>query len=123
MGRIVTTVTITNALDTEKHLVVNVLVDTGATFLTLPLRDRAALGRLEERLMNCHVADGAVRPLTVCGPVRISVDGFPSAFGEVAFLESQGVEPLLGYMAMEAAGIGVDMLNHRLFKVDACDLK
>ncbi len=48
-------------------------------------------------------------------------------FSEVAFLDmhpSDGTyEPLLGYIALEQAGIAVDMLGHRLVKAKPLDLK
>lgn len=64
---------------------------------------------------------------TVCGPVKIKVEGFRSVYNEVLFLDmepdSGEYEPLLGYIVLEQCGAAVDMIGHRLIPVKYMDLK
>jgi hypothetical protein len=63
----------------------------------------------------------------VCGPVRVQIEGFDPVLTEVVFLDMEPVngthEPLIGYIVLEQSRAAVDMVNHRLLKGRALDLK
>lgn len=128
MGRIVAQVTVANAVEPEKEIRFDALVDTGSGLLVLPNVWKVRLGTLpESQLIEMETADQRTVTSEVCGPVRITVEGFRPIFSEVAFLEMHptdgAYEPLLGYIVLEQAGITVDMLGHRLVRAKHMDLK
>ena len=123
MGRIVTSVTITNIADPDKTLRCDALVDTGASFLVLPNAWKDRLGELEVidtislETATQEIVEGEVR-----GPVRIQLEGFRPIFNEVLFVEMKH-EPLIGYIILEQSQAGVDTLGHRLVPIKHMDLK
>jgi hypothetical protein len=128
MGRIVSHITITNPVHTDCAVSLNGLVDTGASALFLPDSYQPRLGEMEELEPSfCTFADGSRKLTRRYGPVKIQLDGFPTIYNEVMFLppdaEGKDVEPLIGYIVLEQSRAGVDMVGHRLFKVDSYDLK
>ncbi|PSQ77303.1 MAG: hypothetical protein BRD37_05325 [Bacteroidetes bacterium QH_8_67_23] len=87
MGRVVASVTIANVASSER-LRCDALVDTGASYMTLPLAWRERLGELETvRTVELEMATQEVRKGEVCGPVRIKIEGFAPVFSEVLFVE------------------------------------
>jgi len=128
MGRIITSVTIKNVSDPSKSLRCDALVDTGAAYMTLPIAWKERLGPLEQiRTVEVETATQDVVEGSICGPVRIEIEGFPPTFGEVLFLEMTPqdgrYEPLVGYIVLEQSQAAVDMLGHRLVYVKRVDLK
>jgi predicted aspartyl protease len=128
MGRIVAQVTVANALEPERQIRFDALVDTGASLLVLPRAWKDRLGELPaSSTVEMETADQRSVTSEVCGPVRIEVEGFRPIYSEVAFLDMHPAdgtyEPLLGYVVLEQAGIAVDMLGHRLVKAKHMDLK
>jgi predicted aspartyl protease len=128
VGRIVSSVTITNVADVSKTLRCDALVDTGASFMVLPSAWRDRLGNLETlETINLETANQATITGEVCGPVRIQLEGFRPVFNEVLFIEmhpEDGIyEPLVGYIILEQSQASVDMLGHRLVPVKHMDLK
>ncbi len=128
MGRIVAKVTVKNALDESKVRTFDALVDTGATFLTLPKAWKQDLGRfLTTEKERVQLADQHEIDVEICGPLTIQLEGFRKINMDVAFVDMVPVdgayEPLIGYMVLEGAGIAVDMLGHRLIAVKYLDLK
>ncbi|MFI5459726.1 MAG: hypothetical protein ACHRXM_30240 [Isosphaerales bacterium] len=128
MGRIITSVTISNAADPSKSLRCDALVDTGAYCMTLPIAWKERLGALEQiRTVEVETATQTVVEASICGPVRIEIEGFPPTFGEVLFLDMTPqdgrYEPLVGYITLEQSQAAVDMLGHRLLYVRRVDLK
>ena len=125
MGKIITDVIISNLTDQDRKISFDALVDTGATFLTLPKAWKERLGDLEVlEEVELELASGAVTEGEICGPVRVNIGNFRQIIGEVLFIEmtadeSGEFEPLIGYLPLEAIPVGIDMLNHRLFKVKA----
>lgn len=125
MGTIITPVTVSNTNQPENHISFEGLVDTGSTFLTLPKAWKEKLGELENlEDVEMEMASGEIRSGEVCGPIAIKIGNFRKIFGEVLFMEMEtdeegNYEPLIGYLPLEAIPAGVDMLNHRLFKVKA----
>jgi predicted aspartyl protease len=129
MGRILAQVTVESVLQPELALRFDALVDTGAYCLTLPTAWKDRLGTLPGCApVDVETAEGRVIIGDICGPVAIRIDGFRRIFGEVLFVPeaegSQGhMEPLLGHLTLEQAGIAVDVVRHRLMKVPYLDLK
>ena len=128
MGRIVTPVTITNALDSTKVVHCDALVDTGTTGMILPVAWKERLGTLTSlRVVEMETADQRIVRGEVCGPVRIHVEGFDEIFDEVVFLDLEPddgrYEPLVGYVVLEKSRAAVDMVGHRLVPVKHLDLK
>lgn len=71
-----------------------------------------------------ELASGNIVEGEICGPVKIKIGDFRQIAGEVLFIDmdagSDGkFEPLIGYLPLEAIPVGVDMLNHCLFKIKA----
>ncbi|MCY4388435.1 MAG: hypothetical protein OXC18_15205 [Desulfurellaceae bacterium] len=128
MGRIVATVDIENFSETGSSMKLDALVDTGASYLTLPSHWKSRFGTFaSEETVELHTATQEVVQGTVCGPVKITVEGFRSIYNEVLFIDMQPengeYEPLLGYIALEQCGAAVDMLDHRLVPVKYTDAK
>ena len=125
MGKIIEDVTVSNISDNASKITFDALVDTGATFLTLPAAWKTKLGELEMlEEVELETATGKIIEGEICGPVRIKIGEFRQIIGEVLFVEMESdadgnYEPLIGYLPLEAIPVGVDMLNHRLFKVKA----
>lgn len=123
MGTIITPVTVLNVGEPEKQISFDGLVDTGSTFLTLPNAWKEKLGKLEKvDEVSLELANGEIRTGEVYGPVKIKIGNFRTIYTEVLFIEMEAneegnYEPLVGYLPLEAIPVGVDMLNHRLFKV------
>lgn len=128
VGRIVTSVTIENALDLTKSLTCDALVDTGASLMVLPNAWKGRLGNLEfSTEIEVETATQETINAEVRGPVRIQIEGFRPISSEVAFVEMNPVdgeyEPLIGYIVLEQSQAGVDMLGHRLVPIKHMDLK
>jgi len=128
MGRLRASVEIKNPSDPGKSIRCDALVDTGAAYMTLPSAWRERLGDLEEvATVDLETATQEVIQGTICGPVRIQVEGFRPIYTEVLFMDMKpqdGVyEPLIGYIVLEQCQAGVDMLGHRLVHVRHVDVK
>ncbi|WP_256091588.1 aspartyl protease family protein [Candidatus Thiosymbion oneisti] len=128
MGRIIVSLTISNLEDKEKKIRIDALVDTGASHMILPVEWKERLGDLEEiRTVELETAPQKTETGSVCGPVRMQIEGFKPIFTEVIFIkmepENGEYEPLLGYIPLEQSQAAVDMLGHRLVYVKRLDLK
>jgi predicted aspartyl protease len=129
MGRIITEVIVSNAIDKEKSILFDALVDTGASHLVLPKAWKERLGELEFiQEVEFEVANQSKGLGEILGPVKIQVGNFRAVFDEVLFIEMEKnqddkYEPLVGYTILEKIPVAVDMLGHRLVKVRALDLK
>ena len=128
MGRIVATVDIENFSETGSSVKLDALVDTGASYLTLPSVWKNRFGAFaSEETIELQTATQEIVKGTVCGPVKITIEGFRPIYNEVLFLDMKPdngeYEPLLGYIALEQCGAAVDMLGHRLIPVKYMDAK
>ena len=128
MGRIVKSVTVENFVSPDKKIRCDALVDTGASYMTLPTAWRERLGDLEKlRTVQVQTANQTSVEGVICGPVRIQVEGFEPISGEVLFIDMEPVsgdyEPLIGYLILEQSQAAVDMLGHRLIHVRYVDCK
>ncbi len=124
MGKITTTLAVTNRLDqglAERGFIApdevrsialeNVLVDTGATTLCLPQNVIAQLGLKLLKEVPVETATGI-------GQARIFEDAKISLLGREGTFECLelpgGSSPLLGVIPLEALGIELDLQNQRL---------
>jgi len=128
MGRIIAAVKVNNVTDPSMSIRCDALVDTGASFMVLPMAWRDRLGDLETMTeIEMETATQETVKGIVCGPVRIQIEGFRPIHHEVAFVEMTPedgeYEPLIGYLVLEHSQAGVDMLGHRLVKIKHMDLK
>jgi predicted aspartyl protease len=125
MGKIIVNVVVSNISNDQNKISFDALVDTGATFLTLPSIWKTKLGDLEVlEEVELELATGEIASGEICGPVRIKIGEFRTIIGEVLFMKMEAdcdgnYEPLISYLPLAAIPAGVDMLNHRLFKVKA----
>ncbi|NIR47254.1 hypothetical protein GWO43_02150 [candidate division KSB1 bacterium] len=128
MGRIVSSVEITNVKDPKTSLRIDALVDTDASYLVLPNSWRERLGDLDTLdTVEFEIATQDTVKGAICGPVKIQIEGFRPIYSEVAFVDmdpKDGIyEPLIGYIILEQSHAAVDMLGRRLIHVKAMDLK
>lgn len=128
VGRIIAPVTIRNAMHSAKSLRCEALVDTGASFLVLPKAWRDRLGKFDSSTqIELQTATQETVKGELCGPAKITVEGFRPIYSEVLFLEMKpkdgAYEPLIGYIVLEQCQAAVDMLGHRLVHVKYMDLK
>ena len=124
MGRVDTTLTITNAIDQERatdgeieaatvrSVALNgVLVDTGATFLSLPADLIARLGLRFLRDLTIGTAAGPQQ-------ARLFRNAELAVMGRRATVDvlelPGGTQPLLGVIPMEALGVEPDLMTRQL---------
>ena len=128
MGRIVVEATIENGTDPGSKIVCDALVDTGATYLTLPNAWRSRLGELETfASVEVESADQSVVSGDICGPLVLRFGQFRPVSAEALFIDMTPAdgryEALIGYIPLEQAQAVVDLAGHRLARVDRVDLK
>ncbi|MBC6473118.1 MAG: aspartyl protease family protein [Hormoscilla sp. GM102CHS1] len=124
MGKVVTTLTITNRADQSaaaRGLIPeaqirsialdNVLIDTGATTLCLPPQAIAQLGLDLLKEVDVITAAG-LKKARIFQDAKISLLGREGTF-ECLELPGQG-DALLGVIPLEALGIELDLRNHQL---------
>ncbi len=124
MGKVITTLTVTNRLDQGKAedglipleqvrsvTLENVLVDTGATTLCLPPDVIAQLGLKLLKEVRVDTALGA-SSARIFQDAKISILGREGTFECLEVTSSK--YPLLGVIPMEMLGIEVDLKNQRL---------
>lgn len=116
MGRIVASVKIENLADPEARIRCDALVDTGTSYMVLPSAWRERLGELEEiGQVALETATQDTVEGTICGPVRIQIEGFRPIYNEVLFVDMEPAngdyEPLIGYVILEQSQAAVDMLG------------
>ena len=95
----------------ERFEPVEVMVETGATFTTVPANLLRRLGVNPQRTMQVRLADGSVVNDQVCDTViRLEGQTFftPISFGR------EGEPNLLGVVALETALLAVDPVEQRL---------
>lgn len=110
MGQVKTNFTIKNVFNDQSLETVG-LVDTGATFVSLPARMITQLGLQERGMRNVRTAAGIVQRKIYRGAE--ATIGERSASADVLEL-SDDVPPLIGVLLLEALDLIVDTTNHRL---------
>ena len=127
MGRILASVKIENLTDSEKNIRCDALVDTGTSFMVLPMAWRERLGDLHEiDKVNLELATQETVQGAICGPVKIQIEGFRPIYNEVIFVDmkpEQGIyEPLIGYIIPTMAKVKFDgLLDESTFFLIASD--
>ena len=112
MGEIRVQVKLSNFSDPSRRATAEMLVDTGATRVSLSsgLVRRLRLRKVAEA--HVEYADGRKARVPVVAPLRIAIDG------RVAVLDAvrgpAGTEPLLGLLALEALDLMADPTTGRL---------
>lgn len=97
----------------ERH---RALVDTGASYLSLPGRVLRRLGYrpLDRQRVVFATGESAEWPVT---EVRVRLLGRERTV--IAFVAAEGAPTLVGAQTLETFGLGVDPLGRRLVPVDA----
>ena len=124
MGQVMATVTVTNNVDkilAERGFIKpeevrtvtleNVLVDTGASMLSLPtaIADKLELPERDKTFLKSSVGQAIARAFK---ETYIDIDGRSSTFDSVELTEID--LPLLGVLPMRTLGIEPDLQNQRL---------
>ena len=99
------------SVEQERFEPVQVMVDTGATFTTVPASLLRGLGLSPHRTMPARLADGSIVEDEVCDAV-IRLEG-KTFFTSVTF-GREGEPNLLGVVALETALLAVDLVEQRL---------
>lgn len=77
MGRIVASVKIENPSDPNSKIRCDAPVDTGSSFMVLPMAWRDRLGKMDDiGKIQLETATQETVEGEVCGPVRIQIEGF-----------------------------------------------
>jgi len=87
------------------------LVDTGASFTTVPASVLERLGVRPHRSMRFRLADGRLADWPL-GWVTVEIDGQREQ--SIAAFGPEDSPPLLGVHTLESMGLGVDPVEHRL---------
>ena len=102
-------------LDGRRFEALDALVDTGATYLVVPRRVLLSLGVTPSERRQFTLADGREASLDV-GSVMLRLDS--RVYPVVAVFSEQDAHTLLGSVALETFGLGVDPLQQRLVRVN-----
>ncbi len=117
MGRIVATVDIENPDEPGRFKKIDALVDTGASYLTLPSAWKELFGSFEtEEAIELQTTTQEVVTGVICGPARIKVEGFRVIYNEALFLDNETGERRVRTVA-RLYGVAVDVVEHRLISV------
>ena|ERR1051325_356011 len=116
MGHFTVPVTLKNPDDGQRTMGLELLVDTGATYMLLPPQVVTALGlRISEERPG-ELASGE-RIVYGVGEVRVRLDG--REFTCIFVAGPSGCPALLGTVTLEEFGLGVDPVHRRLIPVVA----
>lgn len=100
----------------ERHVTVNALVDTGATYVTVPATQLRGLGIEPTDRRTFVLADGRTAECDV-GFAMVSLDGRHAP--TLVVFGDEASEPLIGAVILETLGLAVDPVGKRLISVPA----
>lgn len=100
----------------EKKVLLELLVDTGATYTVLPESLLKSLGVKPFRVARLRLADNRILEKSL-GEVGIEVEGYRASATPVVFGEEEVY--LLGSVTMEQLGLAPDPIAKRLKPVEA----
>ncbi|MCI4408692.1 MAG: aspartyl protease family protein [Thermofilum sp.] len=100
----------------EKKVLLELLVDTGATYTVLPESLLKSLGVKPLRVARLRLADNRILEKSL-GEVGIEVEGYRASATPVVFGEEEVY--LLGSVTMEQLGLAPDPIAKRLKPVEA----
>ncbi len=98
--------------EVRRVAVTDALVDTGATYLSLPQRYVQQLGLRRFRSRRARISSGEVKEFDIYGVVRLTVQG-RECTAEIAAL-SDDCPVLIGQIPLEALDFVVDPIGQRL---------
>ena len=119
MGLTHVPVTIRN-LNTQDAFTLKFLIDTGATESMVPASELRKIGIKPATSRTYELANGQIQAFDIAVAEISFLD--ETIFGEILF-GPDNTEPLLGAMALQSAGILVDLRNETLRKLPARPLK
>jgi predicted aspartyl protease len=111
MGSFTVQAIVWNPHNPEKRLILGLIVDTGATYTTLPASMLEKLGVMPIRVIRVRLADNRVVERLV-GEIGIEIEGYRASATPVIF-GNEGVY-LLGAVTMEQLGLAPDPVEKRL---------
>ena len=100
----------------ERYVTVDALVDTGATYTSLPSSILADLGIEQKEVRRFRIADNRVVEFPV-GEALLRLED--REFTAVVIFASDAATPLVGMKTLEMFGLGVDPIEERLVPVIA----
>jgi predicted aspartyl protease len=125
MGQVITTITVTNRIDrvmaqrgfisaeeVRSVILDNVVVDTGATLLSLPARIISQLGLIQVGERDVETSAG-IKKGRIFADAQIIVEGREGRFDCLELREGVSAV-LLGVIPMEELGLEPDLKNRRL---------
>ena len=125
MGQVLTTITVTNRIDrvmaqrgfisaeeVRSVILDNVVVDTGATLLSLPARIISQLGLIQVGERDVEISAG-IKKGRIFADAQIIVEGREGRFDCLELPEGVSAV-LLGVIPMEELGLEPDLKNRRL---------
>ncbi len=131
MGQVTATITVTNDVDqiladrgfikaeeVRSITLENVLVDTGASMLSLPTAMAEKLGLTVKGLTSLKTAAGTIEA-RIFSHALLAINGRSSTFDCMELTEID--IPLLGVLPMETLGLEPDLKNQRLRMLGADD--
>ena len=112
MGRVIEKVKFTNLFDPERSVVVDALVDTGATMISLPQDIVKELGLRKMREASVRYGDDRREVKPVYGVVTAKIGERSGDFDVVA--EPEGSQPVVGQMVLQQLDLLVDASAERV---------
>ena len=102
-----------SGVDGRSYEVVEALVDTGASYTSIPAPILTRLGIRPAAKKTFNLADGRRRELDI-GYALLRIRG--REVRAIVVFGADGAQPLLGAYTLEALGLGVDVANGRLIE-------
>jgi len=106
MGKVIEPVKLTSLFNPHKSVVVEAVVDTGATMMVLPRDIVSDLGLEKVEEVRVRYANNQVDTKEIYGVVRLEIQGRVGNFDVLA--ENEGVQPLVGQIVLERLDLVVD---------------
>jgi predicted aspartyl protease len=106
MGKVIEKLKLTNAFEPRRTVIIDAVVNTGATMLVLPLAVARKLKLRKMRTAGVRYADGRTSTKGVYGVVTAEVRGRAGEFD--ALVEENGAQPLIGQIMLEQLDLIVD---------------
>ncbi|MBI5528729.1 MAG: aspartyl protease family protein [Deltaproteobacteria bacterium] len=106
MGKVLEKVRLSSLLDPTKSIVVEAVVDTGATMLVLPENLVSELGLRKIREVTVKYANNTTQKKEIFAGLLIEIKGRIGNFDALA--EVEGSEPLIGQIVLEELDLVVE---------------
>lgn len=106
MGKVIEKVKFTSLFDQTKSIVIEAVIDTGATMVVLPQNVVENLGLKKIRETKVRYANNRTELKSIYGVVTIEIKGRTGNFDVLA--EAEGSQPLIGQVVLEILDLVVD---------------